>query len=156
VIYTGEGLSVLIPAGGAIRDDPWRARSFEWIVDRYMRLLPDADLCFGDSDQEPYNRSQARNDAFSVAEEDMLLVADADTVFSVEQIAIAVGLIGEGAPWIIPYRSDGGYYNLSQEATAFVLSNRPDASISEPPDESMWEHNAKLQREAQLRYGGKL
>lgn len=145
-------LSVLMPVGGDVETDPWRWRAFEWLVERYKRLLPAAELVFGTSDQEPFNRSQARNDAFARSTGDMLLIADADTVFNPAQIFKANQLIQEcGAPWVIPYqghennvdavsREIGRYYNLSQKATAYILDSPPESELQEPPDAELYEH----------------
>lgn len=145
-------LSVLMPVGGEIETDPWRWRACEWITHRYKRLLPHAELVFGVSESEPFNRSEARNNAFAKSTGDMLLVADADTLFNVGQIAKGITLIQEcGAPWVIPYEGwtnaidpqshdVGRYYNLSQEATAYILETPPTSEIPEPPDPNMWEH----------------
>lgn len=146
-----KGLSVLMPAGGAIETDEWRQRSFKWIVARYEALLPDAELCFGNSEHTPYNRSAARNDAFAQSSGDMLLVADADTVFNVAQIVRAITLIREaGAAWVIPYdgadrhpdrRGIGRYYNLSQRATVFLIENAdPGQHVEEPNHPEAWDH----------------
>lgn len=114
-----KGLSVLIPVGGAMDEDEWRSNAFAWVHARYKELLPDAELCLGTSDQQPYNRAQARNDAFSQATGDMLLIADADTVINISQITKAIQLIREvGAPWVIPYTT---YFNLTEKATAYLL-----------------------------------
>lgn len=131
-------LSVLIPTGGLVDSEIWRANSFAWLRRRYGLLLPEAELVFGTSEQVPYNRSEARNNAFAASTGDILLVADADTIFHRDQIVEAVRLVMEGAPWVIPYRL-GGYYNFSEAATARVLAHAPDVDIPEPVDEDDWE-----------------
>lgn len=134
-----KGLSILIPVGGEIETDPWRANALDWLLRRYAAILPDAELCFGFSDHEPFNRSAARNDAFSKSTGELLLVADADTVLNLSQITKAIMLVREGlAPWAYPYTT---YYNLSQKATVYLVEDAPpDAVIPEPDDEEAWEH----------------
>jgi GT2 family glycosyltransferase len=134
-----KGLSILMPVGGILEQDIWRSRAHEWIIERYKALLPQAELCFGLSKAEPYSRSEARNDAFAQSTGDMLLVADADTVINLGQITKAIQLIREAAtPWVIPYTI---YYNLSQQATVYLIENAPPSEyIPEPDDEDAWEH----------------
>ncbi len=132
-------LDVIIPWGGSI-DDPWRTSAFWWVRRRYHKLLPEATVIIGTSNAEPFNRSEARNNAFAYSDADILVVADADTVFQPEAIRGAVNAIERGAPWVIPYRENGGYYNLSQNATRAVFGRDPAEEIAEPVDEDDWEH----------------
>lgn len=131
-------LSVLMPYGAAIHTDPWRAQAFDWIQRRYEHLLPDAELILGSSDREPFNRSQARNNAFTQAAGDVLLVADADIVFHPRQILRGLAKLEHGAPWVICYGQDR-YYNLSRWATETALRFEPDATLGEPIDSSYWD-----------------
>lgn len=132
-------LDVLIPWGGDI-DDPWRTRAFWWVRNRYRTLLPEATIIVGTSAQTPFNRSEARNNAFRASDADILLVADADTVVQPDAIRGAVRLIGNGAPWVIPYREQAGYYSLSRNATTRILDLDPGSDIPEPSDPDDWEH----------------
>lgn len=133
-------LSVLMPVGGKVRTDSARRRACDWLVKRYRQLLPDSELVFGYSDEEPYNRSQARNDAFAACTGDVLLVADADTVFNQPQIRTALQLIEDGAPWVIPYERDR-YYNLTEQATDRTLDVlAPSSHVPEPEQETEWAH----------------
>lgn len=132
-------LDVLIPWGGEI-DDPWRTSAFWWLRHRYRSLLPEATVIIGTSTQEPFNRSEARNNAFRASNADTLLIADADTVFQPEAIRGAVRLLGNGAPWVIPYREQAGYYSLSQTATKRIFESPPESDVPEPVDEDDWEH----------------
>lgn len=126
-------LSVLIPVGGELEEDEWRWRSFQWLQQRYEALLPNAEIILGTSDMEPYNRSQARNNAFAQSTRDLILVADADTAFNMGQITKAMQMITElGAPWVICY-DEHRYYNLGQEATAYLIAQDPTAPLEEPP-----------------------
>lgn len=132
-------LSVLMPIGAATSTDKWRSRSLCWLKSRYEALLPDAEMVFGVDMSPTFNRSAARNDAFARSSGDVLLIADADTVFNVDQIDAGLALIDAGAPWVLPYRSDGGYVNLTQQATLAVLASDPGAYVAEPSDPGDWE-----------------
>lgn len=132
-------LDVLIPWGGDV-DDPWRSSAFAWLRQRYRVLLPHSTVLIGTSAQEPFNRSEARNNAFKASDADVLLVADADTVFQPDAIRGALRLIEDGAPWVIPYREQAGYYSLSQTATKRIVERAPEDFVPEPIDEDDWEH----------------
>lgn len=117
-------LSVLIP----YREDGGRRdQIFEWILDRYAALMPDADICIGmDRKNHEFNRSAARNDAFEQADRRFLLIADADTIPEPDAITEGIQMILNGAPWVIPY---GTYYNLSEEKSNEILRSEPESAI---------------------------
>jgi glycosyltransferase involved in cell wall biosynthesis len=129
-----DDLSVLIPyrPDGGPRDE-----IFAWLLARYERLLPEAEICIGENDDEPFSRSKARNDAYRKATRDVFLVADADTMFHRDQIEAGVTLVKESGVWVLPYL---WYYNLAQEFTEQVLKSQPDVTIAEPDHPSQWEH----------------
>lgn len=116
-------ISVLIPW----RDDGAdRGRIFAWIRERYRRLLPDAQLCLGDSGHEPFNRGASVNLAAQHAAHDLLLVADADTAFDPDVILLAGAMATLQDTWVLPY---GTYVNLDEASTARLLARRPDVRI---------------------------
>lgn len=126
-------LSVIIPYGG---NDEWRERSFNWLLRRYGDLLPGAQIVIGTS-QEPFNRAEARNQAFAQSTGDVLLIADADTVFHADQVEAAVNMLKGQRTWVIPYT---WYYNLSKEATESILNLECNEVILEPTSPSSYEH----------------
>jgi hypothetical protein len=126
-------LSVLIPYGG---NDETRSRIFSWIMTRYSLLLPGVEIVIGSS-EEPFNRAAARNSAFKASHGDVLLIADADTLFHTDQILTAIEMVEGKRTWVIPYT---WYYNLSEEATENVLRLDPGETILEPADPDLWEH----------------
>lgn len=132
-------MDVIIPWGGEL-DDPWRTGAFWWLRRRYRALLPDATVIVGTSAQDPFNRSEARNNAFRASNADVLVVADADTIFQPDAIREAIRLIENGAPWVIPYRLVAGYYSLSQSASKRILELDPASPVPEPVDDDDWEH----------------
>lgn len=131
-------LSVLIPVGGIVHHDSWRALSFDWLQRRYHDLLPDAELILGHSASVPFNRAEARNDAFARATGDVLVVADADTIFHPAQILAGLALLDQGAPWVIPHSYER-YYNLTPAATKIVLDHRPNVTVAEPSNPTDWD-----------------
>jgi len=114
-------LSVLIPWDPRTTC-PWRIRSFGWLLRRYNHLFPDAQICIGKDESEPFNRSRARNNARAMATGDFFLIADADTLFNKEQIEVAMAACGQHAEWMIPY---GPYYNLDVGITDHLLGQDP-------------------------------
>lgn len=154
-------LSVLIPVGGELETDEWRRRSFDWVRRRYEALLPQAELVYGFCNDEPYNRAKALNDAFEQSTCDTLLIADADTSFNVAQVTKGMTLIREcAAPWSIIYGEER-YYNLTEQATEYLLGMPVDAEIDEPPMPMMWDHRitswsglVMVPRSAWIKVGG--
>lgn len=154
-------ISVLLPVGGELETEEWRRRSFDWVRRRYEALLPQAELVYGFCNDEPYNRSKALNDAFEQSTGDYLLIADADTSFNVGQVVKGMTLIREcAAPWVIVYDEER-YYNLTQQATEYLLSMPVDAEIDEPPMPMMWDHKitswsglVMVPRSAWMKVGG--
>lgn len=153
-------LSVLIPVGELTITDPWRSRALSWLQLRYAALLPEAEVMLGTSPLIPFSRSAARNDAFRRSSGDVLLVADADTAFNRRQIDAGLGLLEEGAPWVICYREGPGYYLLTEAATDTVLALPVDAELPEPPPgdwtwaDTSWAGMLLVSREAWEKVGG--
>lgn len=55
-----EKISVLIPYKS---DNGPRDEIFKWVLQFYKTLLPEVELCIGQSDSELFSRSQAINNA---------------------------------------------------------------------------------------------
>lgn len=92
-------ISILVPYKS---DRSYRDANWHWLKKRYELLLPNAELCIGNYDGEPFSRSAAINNAARLATRDIFIITDADIVFDVDQIARAIlGLTG--FTWIIPY-----------------------------------------------------
>lgn len=129
-----DDLSILIPYRA---DQGPRDEIFHWLLSRYEKLLPEAEICIGENSDEPFSRSKARNDAYRKATRPYFLVADADTLFHRDQIEAGLNLVKQAGVWVLPYQ---WYYNLSQEFTAEVLKSQPDVTIAEPEVPTQWEH----------------
>lgn len=94
-------ISVLIPYKS---DGGYRDRNWNWIKKRYKALLPGAEICMGIYDKEPFSRAAAINNAARIATRDIFIIADADIIFDIDQIAKAIlGLTC--CTWIIPFNS---------------------------------------------------
>lgn len=117
----------------------WRQKSFAWLLSRYAGLLGDYELVYGDPDRNQ-NRAAARNALVAQTDGDLLLIADADTVFQFDQIVRGVNaIVGSGASWVIPYDEER-YYNLTADETALVWRSPTDAGVPEPSDPRQWDH----------------
>ncbi|AGY78211.1 galactosyltransferase-related protein [Clostridium autoethanogenum] len=96
-----ERISVLIPYKS---DGGYRDRNWKWIKKRYKALMPGAEICIGVYDKEPFCKSAAVNTAAKIATRDIFIIADADIIFDIDQIAKAIlGLTY--CSWIIPFNS---------------------------------------------------
>lgn len=132
----------------------------DWLYARYRKLFADwdAEIVVADNDENPFNRSAARNYAFYGSTGDILLIADADTLFHRDQIETAIQMIERGANWVIPYNT---YYNMSEAATDNILALDPTETVVEPTSAAMWEHKIQswagllvMPREAFAEAGG--
>lgn len=131
----GPLISILMPVGGLIDGCPWRSHARDWVTARYAAMFPDAELALGTSQAEPYNRSEARNNAFEASHGAFLIIVDADTIIPQGGIVRALSAIQTGAaPWAMPYET---YLNLNDKATYYVLNEYPPETveIEEPPPE---------------------
>lgn len=116
-------ISVLVPW----RDDQGdRAPIFEWLQARCAVLLPDAEMCLGDSGHHPFNRGASINRAAELADGDVFLIADADTAFDTAALSSAVAVAVAHDTWVLPYET---YINLDQATTAVLLAGPPDVTI---------------------------
>lgn len=141
-------VSVLIPTGFK---DRRRHEIYLWTTQRWMMLFPDFQICLGtclDPDDpnkvagpETYNRSEARNNAFQSADGEILIITDADTATSHQNVLDAVDLVSRTQSWVIAHRT---YHSLTQEYTDALLQDRPDVQLR-PPFPSHWTMRNKSQ-----------
>lgn len=103
-IYTimfDNNISVLIPYKAA---DEYREKNFLWVKNRYETIMPNAEICIGEYNGEPFSKSIAINNAAKKATRDIFIIVDADIIFNVEQIKNAIEALNFHS-WVIPYRS---------------------------------------------------
>lgn len=113
-----KSISVLIPFksdGGA------RSRNWEWLLKRYEKLIPDAEICIGDSDIVPYCRAAALNAAAKKATRNIFLIADADIAFDLWQLEAAYELFSRYC-WVFPFT---GTHFLYEEQTIELVKKDP-------------------------------
>lgn len=111
--------SVLIPYKP---DNCMRDELFRWVIKFYNNVIPEVELCIGESLSEPFNRSMAVNNAAKMATRDIFVIADADVIYDPEIIVQAIEVLNENA-WIVPY---GRWLNLSIESTKELLKSSPE------------------------------
>lgn len=101
------------------RSSAQRAAVFEWVTARYMRRHPLASLHVVDAGGT-WSKARSLNQAVRVMLADVLVMADADVTVSPEALEEAVGMISQGAPWVVPH---GEVYRLSASATRLWLGD---------------------------------
>ncbi len=131
-----KDLSIIIPYRFY---DTRRNHIFEWILERYRLVYPEATVVVADSDEDKrFSRSQSRNHGVDMANTKYILIADADTMSFRPFIEEGLRMMAEGeANWVIPY-GQKGYYNLRHPYSDYVLSCKPNVFIT--PDKFEWQH----------------
>ena len=105
-------VSVLVPFRGG---EPHRDRAWGFVRAWYETTFPDWQIVVGTSDAEGFSRTQGILDAYSRAEGDVLVVADADCF--TDGLPEAVGNV-ETMGWAIPHLM---LHRLSADSTALVI-----------------------------------
>lgn len=103
---------------------------FHYVKRWWGQNFPHAQICVGTNDDEIFNRSKARNEAAKQANEDILIIADADTIPTVRGVDAAVMEAVDKDRWMLPYGPDR-YYNLNRETTEAILHKNLDG-LDEP------------------------
>jgi predicted glycosyltransferase involved in capsule biosynthesis len=127
-----KNVSLLVPAGFT---DRRRHEIYLWVMNRWLSQFPDWQVCIGEDDPTNYNRSRARNEAFSKAYGDILVISDADTVTSMDNIEKAIAQCLATESWIIAHEF---YYSLSEEFTDYLLERPPTVELASVPSRSMY------------------
>lgn len=118
--------------------DEHRQKSYEWNLRRLVALFPNAQICIGSDDTPNFNRAAARNDAIRQAECDFVASVDADTVWNIETLELALAALENDAHWVIPYSE---YRALDDTSTERVLTLDPATHID--PDVYTYERIKK-------------
>lgn len=117
-----EDVSILVPFKS---DGGDRERNWTWLRRRYELLMPNAEICIGTSEGDPYCKAAAVNDAARQATRDIFIIVDADIVFDKDQIEDSIELLKKHA-WVIPYVSIS---SLSKEQTDILLQKEADITM---------------------------
>ncbi|MDP4105998.1 MAG: galactosyltransferase-related protein [Bacillota bacterium] len=113
-----DKVSILIPF---VSNDEDRNEAFKWVKKFYENTLPEAEICIGVTEADPFSKSKAVNHAASLATRDIFVIADSDIIYDPSLILQSVRLI-EKHPWVIPYQK---VFNLDAESTAELLKYEP-------------------------------
>lgn len=94
-----ENISILVPykSDNGIRDKNWA-----WIEKRYTSLMPNAEICMGESTTELFSRSDAINNAARKATRDIFIIADSDITFDIEQIQLGLSMLSK-YKFVVPF-----------------------------------------------------
>lgn len=113
-----ERVSILIPykPDSGIRD-----RNFHWVKEFYEKMFPEAEICVGVSEEEPFNRAQAINRAAKQATRDLFVIIDGDIFCDPEVMKDAVEHAIK-APWVIPFRK---IVRITEENSRMLLETSP-------------------------------
>jgi len=74
-------------------------------------------VCLGEEEDDPFNRSKARNRAVEKTDADVLVFADGDTLIPFEQVEAGLEMLH--LSWVIPYRE---YFNLTRELSHQIVA----------------------------------
>ncbi|TLS37484.1 galactosyltransferase-related protein [Pseudalkalibacillus caeni] len=113
-----KGVSVLIPykPDYGIRD-----KSFQWVKSFYEIEMPEVELIIGYSDSQPFNRSEAINNAAKKATRDIFVIADADVIYNPRILIQSLELL-KTHPWVIPFSQ---WLDISKLSTEKLLTESP-------------------------------
>lgn len=113
-----ENVSVIIPI--SLNDEP-RAQAFHWIKKYYEKMFPEVELCIGVSNEKPFSKAKAINEAVKKSKGEILVIADADLFFDPSLLKEAIQNL-ENRAWVIPFRT---VLNISPESTKELLNLEP-------------------------------
>jgi hypothetical protein len=109
-----KNISILIPYKP---DNGFRDRNWAWVKQRWEQIMPDAELCMGYYNYEPYKKAQAVNNAARLATREIFIIADADIVVDLDDLITGLSLLSKH-PWVIPFSDN---HRLTSESTDQLL-----------------------------------
>lgn len=117
-------ISLLIPFSS---NDPYRRKSFKWLLQYWKYELPEAEIIIGKSNSKIFCKGEALNNAAKKAKGEILVILDADAYINggvINKCAdrIIEELEYENHLWYVPYRN---LYRLNKHATSHVLDSDP-------------------------------
>lgn len=110
----------------------YRFESFRFISDMITGWIPRAEFVMVDAGGETFDRSKSRNLAMRIAEHDTVVLHDADTFSTKENLLRAIRLARSHNGLVLPYNFYGG---LSEESSKRVMSD-PETF---PPEKERYE-----------------
>jgi len=123
---TFNNVSILVPYTS---DNDIREKNWNWIKKRYELLMPQAEICIGESTTFPYSRAESINNAAKKATRDIFIIADADIIFDVNDMKIAIEMLNQ-YKLVIPYSKLIKLDKLTTKNLIFSNINKPISNIS--------------------------
>lgn len=108
-------VSLLMPVGFS---DSRREAIFYWVLKRWMVLYPEWQICLGKDEPEDFNRSKARNAAFQQSDGEILVITDADTATTPENVQQAIEIVARTNAWVIAHQT---YFSVDEQNTNLLL-----------------------------------
>lgn len=145
-IHCGAHISILVPSHFV--DPDWRtgprAKAWHWLEQYWKENLPYVEVVIGEdkdaSDDLPFSKSVAVNDAAYKARGDIYVIIDTDAYLPIESVIrcsqeICMARKRGHKLWFIPYRR---LYRMTQAASDRIMSSDPanPPRIPSPPPES--------------------
>lgn len=130
-------ISFLVPFR-ANSDQPYRARSWEWLKQYWFSELPDIEIVMGESTGEVFSKTEAVNNAAARARGRIFVIIDSDAYMDGSVIQRCADAIDEAIArgqqrWFIPYRA---LYRLTESKSFDILQSDPSRPLrvdSPPP-----------------------
>lgn len=113
-----KNVSVIIPIS---INDKERVRPFKWVKGFYEKMLPDVEICIGVSNEKPFSKAKAVNEAVKKSKGDILVITDADIFYDPLLLERCIKEL-ESHPWIIPYNE---ILNIHRKSTSDLLEVEP-------------------------------
>ncbi|MDF2614697.1 MAG: hypothetical protein K0S71_2483 [Clostridia bacterium] len=119
---TFENVSLLVPFQS---DEGIRKKNWDWLRKRYETIMPEMEICIGESAGALYSRAQGINSAAKKASRNIYVISDADVIFNRVHIEMAIKML-EIYAWVIPYTH---MVKLTQTMSDELLNKEPSSGI---------------------------
>ncbi|MGG1675871.1 galactosyltransferase-related protein [Neobacillus sp. NRS-1170] len=111
-------VSVLFPFG---TDHGPREQNFNWTKRFYEKMMPEVEICIGESRDQPFSRSQAINHAAAQATRDIFAIADTDIIYDPVVLIEAIKLL-DVYTWVLPFDKS---FNMDKQSSEELLKLEP-------------------------------
>ncbi|WP_373601534.1 galactosyltransferase-related protein [Paraclostridium bifermentans] len=108
-------VSILVPHRNG---EFYRDRNWKYLKNIYNCLIPDAEICLGDTSSIPYSKSEAVNNAFKKATREILVIMDSDILIDIESLNTAISIVDK-YKFILPYNK---LVRLDEKSTEKILN----------------------------------
>lgn len=113
-----RNLSVLIPLTASGKKQSDRMKNLEWIKKRYELLMPEAEICIGESNIEPFSINNGYNNAIKKSTREILFFTDGDILFDPQDMKRAINMLDE-YKCVVPFEK---YIKLSKQDSDNLLA----------------------------------